>query len=121
MSRVVLPALGRPTMPMSASSLSSSDMVFVVAFSPGCAYLGVCIVGVLNVVLPNPPFPPFSRVFVWLCFVISAIVWFVLVSFAIVPSGTCIVVFVPFCPALFFFFSWVSVLCFDVFFVFEVY
>ncbi len=53
-----LPALGRPTKPMSARSLSSSRSLRATDGPPGVNSRGVCLVEVLKWVLPNPPFPP---------------------------------------------------------------
>jgi len=58
--RVDFPALGRPTMPTSARSLSSIFRVSVSPGSPGWANRGVRFVDDLNRVFPWPPLPPFA-------------------------------------------------------------
>ena len=57
-SRVDLPALGRPTRPMSAISRSSSRSHRSSAGSPFCAWCGVRWVAVAKWTLPRPPRPP---------------------------------------------------------------
>ena len=56
--RVDLPALGRPTRPTSASSLSSSRRRFSSPSVPGSARRGARLVGVAKFWLPLPPLPP---------------------------------------------------------------
>ena len=55
---VDLPALGLPTSPTSAISLSSSRSVRSSTGSPGVASLGVWSVDVLKCSFPKPPRPP---------------------------------------------------------------
>ena len=56
-----LPALGKPTIPMSANIFSLSQTYISSPFSPGFAFLGACSIEFLKCVLPNPPFPPFKK------------------------------------------------------------
>ena len=57
-----LPALGSPTRPTSASSLSCSSTMPSSPGSPRSASRGACRVAVANVLLPRPPGPPLASV-----------------------------------------------------------
>ena len=58
--KVDLPALGRPTRPMSAKSLSSSSASKASPGSPTSAMRGVWRVEDLKWALPKPPSPPLA-------------------------------------------------------------
>ena len=58
-----LPALGNPTKPTSAKTLSSSNNCFSCPSNPGWAYLGVWFVEDLKCQLPSPPLPPGTTTF----------------------------------------------------------
>ena len=57
-SKEDLPALGSPTRPTSASSLSRSSIQRSSPGSPFSANRGACRVGVAKRLLPRPPAPP---------------------------------------------------------------
>ena len=86
--RVDFPALGKPTSPTSANTLSSNRISFSSPGIPGCAYRGVWLVADLKCQFPKPPFPPFRTITSSLSKVISKSTSLVITSLTIVPRGT---------------------------------
>ena len=82
------PALGNPTSPTSASTLSSRINHPSCPSSPGCAYLGVCCVADLKLLFPSPPRPPLQRIFSSPGSIMSNSTSPVSPSFTTVPTGT---------------------------------
>ena len=59
---VDLPTFGKPTNPTSARSFNSKITSLSSPIFPACAKAGACLVEVLNLALPRPPFPPLQTV-----------------------------------------------------------
>ncbi|MNL63290.1 hypothetical protein D3C87_1874150 [compost metagenome] len=60
--RVDLPALGMPSRPTSASTLSSSLRLFFSPGQPGVFWRGARLIALLKRILPKPPSPPLAIV-----------------------------------------------------------
>ena len=88
LKKVDLPTFGNPKSPTSANSFNSKIISFSPPFSPSCANLGTCLVGVAKCELPFPPLPPFKTSSTWSGLDKSATTFPVSASLITVPIGT---------------------------------
>ncbi|MCY1240851.1 hypothetical protein D9M72_537190 [compost metagenome] len=85
--KVDLPALGMPSRPTSASTLSSSLSMRRSPGLPSTCWRGARLVLDLKCRLPQPPMPPSARHTRWPCSVRSAMTSPVSMSVISVPTG----------------------------------
>ena len=86
---VDFPALGMPSKPTSARTLSSSDKCRASPWVPLVVFRGALFTLLLKRVLPNPPLPPSATIWRWPGSVRSQINSPVSTSWTTVPQGMC--------------------------------
>ena len=95
---VDLPTEGNPTRPQSASTLNSHLIALASPGSPFSHQSGHLNVLLDKAILPRPPRPPLQATISWPLKVISPIIFPVLSSNIVVPTGTLIIVSSAFAP-----------------------